>query len=47
MKHRTWLLEALRLHFKENLSRNEAGDRLGIPKSTACDLFMRFRKARL
>ena len=29
MKHRTWLLEALRLHFEEKLSRIEAGRRLG------------------
>ncbi len=31
-KHRTWLLEALRLHFDEKLPRIEAGRRLGIPK---------------
>ncbi len=47
MKHRTWLLEALRLHFDEKLPRIEAGRRLGIPKTTACDLFVRFRKAGL
>lgn len=47
VKHRTWLLEALRLHFEEKLPRIEAGRRLGIPKSTACDLFVRFRKAGL
>ncbi|PPC67019.1 IS66 family insertion sequence hypothetical protein, partial [Pantoea sp. ICBG 985] len=29
MKHRTWLLEALHLHFDENLARVEAGRRLG------------------
>ncbi len=38
MKHRTWLLEALHLHFDENLARVEAGRRLGIPKTTVCDL---------
>lgn len=47
MKHRTWLLEVLRLHFEEKLPRIEAGRRLGIPKTTACDLFVRFRKAGL
>ena len=47
MKHRTWLLEVLRLHFEEKLPRIEAGRRLGIPKTTACDLFVRFRKADL
>lgn len=47
MKHRTWLLEVLRLHFEEKLPRIEAGSRLGIPKTTACDLFVRFRKAGL
>ncbi|HCI5999591.1 IS66-like element accessory protein TnpA [Pantoea ananatis] len=47
MKHRTWLLEALRLHFDEKLPRIEAGRRLGIPKTTVCDLFVRFRKAGL
>lgn len=47
MKHRTWLLEALRLHFEEKLARIEAGRRLGIPKTTVCDLFVRFRKAGL
>ncbi|MFT4273084.1 MAG: IS66-like element accessory protein TnpA [Pantoea sp.] len=47
MKHRTWLLEALHLHFDENLARVEAGRRLGIPKTTVCDLFVRFRKAGL
>lgn len=29
MKHRTWLLKALRLHFDEKLPRIEAGRRLG------------------
>lgn len=47
MKYRTWLLEALRLHFEEKLSRIEAGRRLGIPKSTVCNLFVRFRQAGL
>ncbi|HCM9621384.1 TPA: transposase [Enterobacter cloacae subsp. cloacae] len=47
MKHRTWLLEVLRLHFEEKLPRIEAGRRLGIPKTTACDLFVRFRQAGL
>ena len=47
MKHRTWILEALRLHFEEKLPRIEAGQRLGIPKTTVCDLFVRFRKAGL
>ncbi len=47
MKHRTWLIEVLRLHFEEKLPRIEAGRRLGIPKTTACDLFVRFRKAGL
>lgn len=44
MKRRTWLIDALRLHFDEHLSRIEAGRRLGIPKSTVCDLFIRFRR---
>jgi len=47
VKHRIWLLEVLRLHFEEKLPRIEAGRRLGIPKTTACDLFVRFRKAGL
>lgn len=47
VKYRTWLLEVLRLHFEEKLPRIEAGRRLGIPKTTACDLFVRFRKAGL
>ncbi|EIY5386380.1 transposase [Klebsiella variicola] len=47
MKHRTWILEALRLHFEEKLPRIEAGRRLGIPKTTVCDLFVRFRKSGL
>ncbi|MCE0799473.1 IS66-like element accessory protein TnpA [Buttiauxella sp. S04-F03] len=44
MKYRTLLLEALHLHFDEHLPRLEVGRRLGIPKSTICDLFVRFRK---
>ena len=47
MGHRTWLLEALRLHFDEKLPRIEAGRRLGIPRTTVCDLFVRFRQAGL
>nr|WP_241391592.1 IS66-like element accessory protein TnpA [Yersinia frederiksenii]ULG19920.1 transposase [Yersinia frederiksenii] len=47
MKHRTWLLDALRLHFDEQLPRLEAGRRLGIPKTTVCELFVRFRKSGL
>ncbi len=47
MKHRTWILEALRLHFDEKLPRIEAGRRLGIPKTTVCELFARFSKAGL
>ncbi len=47
MKHRKWLLEVLRLHFVEKLPRIEAGRRFGIPKTTNCDLFVRFRKAGL
>jgi predicted DNA-binding protein (UPF0251 family) len=34
MKHRTWITEALRLHFEEHLPRVVAGRRLGVPKST-------------
>ncbi len=45
MKHRTWIPEALRLHFDEKLPRTEAGRRLGIPKTTVCELFVRFSKA--
>lgn len=44
VKYRTLLLEALHLHFDEHLPRLEVGRRLGIPKSTICDLFVRFRK---
>lgn len=47
MKHRTWLLAPLHLHFDENLARVEAGGRLGIFKTTVCDLFVRSRKAGL
>lgn len=44
MKYRTLLFDALRLHFDEHLSRLDVGRRLGIPKSTICDLFVRFKK---
>lgn len=44
VKYRTLLLEALHLHFDEHLPRLEVGRRLAIPKSTICDLFVRFRK---
>ncbi|CBJ92979.1 hypothetical protein XNC1_p0139 (plasmid) [Xenorhabdus nematophila ATCC 19061] len=44
MKYRTLLLDALRLHFDEHLSRLDVGRRLGIPKSTLCALFVRFKK---
>lgn len=44
VKYRTLLLQALHLHFDEHLPRLEVGRRLGIPKSTICDLFVRFRK---
>lgn len=47
VKNRTWITEALRLHFDENLSRIEAGRRLGIPKTTVCELFARFKNAGL
>ncbi len=30
MKHRTWITEALRLHFEEHLPRVVAGRRLGV-----------------
>ncbi len=44
MKHRTLLLDALCLHFDEHISRLGVGRRLGIPKSTICALFVRFKK---
>lgn len=44
MKYRTLLLDALRLHFDEHLSQLDVGRRLGIPKSTICDLFVRSKK---
>ncbi|ORM90355.1 IS66-like element accessory protein TnpA [Pantoea cypripedii] len=44
MKYRTLLLDALHFHFNEYVSRLEVGRRLGIPKSTICDLFVRFSK---
>ncbi|WNT78162.1 hypothetical protein QMY50_01632 [Escherichia coli] len=40
MKHRTWITEALRLHFEEHLPRVVAGRRLGVPKSTVCSMFV-------
>lgn len=40
MKHRTWITEALRLHFEEHLPRVVAGRRLGVPKSTVCSMFI-------
>jgi transposase-like protein len=47
VKYRTLLPEALHLHFDEHLPRLEVGRRLGIPKSTICDLFVRFKKQRM
>ncbi|EDR7057022.1 transposase [Salmonella enterica] len=47
MEYRTWITEALRLHFEEHLPRIVAGRRLGVPKSTVCGMFVRFRKAGL
>ncbi|EOJ4991447.1 IS66-like element accessory protein TnpA, partial [Escherichia coli] len=47
MKHRTWITEALRLHFEEHLPRVVAGRRLSVPKSTVCSMFVRFRRAGL
>lgn len=44
MNNRIWLTDALRLHFDEHLSRIETGRRLGIPDSTVCEFFSRFRK---
>ncbi|ENZ9917893.1 hypothetical protein ACFLJI_004679 [Salmonella enterica] len=44
MKYRTLLLDALRLHFDEHIPRLDVGRRFGIPKSTICDLFVRFKK---
>lgn len=44
MKYRALLLDALHLHFDERLPRLEVGRRLGIPKSTICDFFVRFAK---
>ncbi|HFR2566882.1 TPA: IS66 family insertion sequence element accessory protein TnpB, partial [Shigella flexneri] len=41
------MTEALRLHFEEHLPRVVAGCRLGVPKSTACGMFVRFRNAGL
>ncbi|MWP55307.1 IS66 family insertion sequence element accessory protein TnpB, partial [Escherichia coli] len=47
MEYRTWITEALRLHFEEHLPRVVAGRRLGVPKSTVCGLFARFQKSGL
>ncbi len=47
MEYRIWITEALRLHFEEHLPRIVAGRRLGVPKSTVCGMFVRFRKAGL
>ncbi|SQS17095.1 transposase [Escherichia coli] len=47
MEYRTWITEALRLHFEEHLPRVVAGRRLGVPKSTVCGMFVRFRNAGL
>lgn len=44
MKYRILIFDALHLHFDEHLSRLDVGRRLGIPKSTICDLFVRFKK---
>ncbi|EAN8042064.1 IS66 family insertion sequence element accessory protein TnpB, partial [Salmonella enterica] len=40
MEYRTWITEALRLHFEEHLPRIVAGRRLGVPKSTGCGMFV-------
>ncbi|HIB1631686.1 TPA: IS66-like element accessory protein TnpA, partial [Salmonella enterica subsp. enterica serovar Muenchen] len=37
MKIRTWLPDALRLHFEEHVPRTEVAHRLGIPKTTVYD----------
>jgi transposase len=47
MKYRTLLPDALRLHFDEHLSRFEIGRRLGIPKTTVCDFFVRVAKHKI
>ncbi len=47
MEYRTWITEALRLHFEEHLPRIVAGRRLDVPKSTGCGMFVRFCKAGL
>lgn len=44
MKYRTLLIDALHLHLDVHIPRAEVGRRLGIPKSTIYDLFVRFRK---
>lgn len=43
VKYRTLLLDALHLHLDVHVPRAEVGRRLGIPKSTIYDLFVRFR----
>lgn len=40
MEYRTWITEALRLHFEEHLPRIVAGRRLGVQKSTVCGMFV-------
>ncbi|ENT2985685.1 IS66 family insertion sequence element accessory protein TnpB, partial [Escherichia coli] len=40
-------IHTLRLHFEEHLPLVVAGRRLGVPKSTVCSMFVRFRKAGL
>ncbi|HFI1113661.1 TPA: IS66 family insertion sequence element accessory protein TnpB, partial [Escherichia coli] len=47
LRPRSWITEALRLHFEEHLPRVVAGRRLGVPKSTVCSMFVRFRRAGL
>lgn len=44
VKYRTLLLDALHLHLDVHIPIAEVGRRLGIPKSTLYDLFVRFRK---
>lgn len=44
VKYRTLLLDALLLHLDLHIPKAEVGRRLGIPKSTIYDLFVRFRK---
>lgn len=44
VKYRTLLLDALHLHLDVHIPIAEVGRRLGIPKSTLYDFFVRFRK---